>query len=244
MPRKKKIPVASVFTLPLLPLKDAVVFPKMVLPLFVGRPGSVAAVEHTLDDGNLIFLCAQHDPNEEEPKSADMFRVGTVAKIVNVLRLPDNSLKVVVEGLGRVTVKSFKFSTLPCTAKVQKVEVRRCTGKAIEGLQRVVLRQFEDYMRLTGRIAPEVFMSIQSISDPEVFTDTICAFLFIPVKERQELLEQIDAIKRLKRISEILIRENELAEIEQEVRAHIREQVERGQREHYLQEQLRVIQQE
>lgn len=246
MPRKKKMETEAepIFTLPLLPLKDTVVFPKMVVPLFVGRPGSVAAVEQSLEEGVPLFLCAQKDPGEEAPKPSGMFRIGTAAKIVNVLRLPDNSLKVVVEGLGRARALSFDLDGLPYTAEVEKVVMRLRSGKQIEGLMRAVLHQFEEYVRLTGRIAPEIFMTIQGMDDPELFADTICAFLFIAVEERQELLEQLDVMKRLHRISELLMRENELAEIEQRVRNRVREQMERGQREHYLQEQLRVIQQE
>ena len=246
MPRKKKMETEAepVFALPLLPLKDTVVFPKMVVPLFVGRPGSVAAVEQSLEEGVPLFLCAQKDPAEEAPKPSGMFRIGTAAKIVNVLRLPDNSLKVVVEGLGRARASSFDLEGLPYTAEVEKVVMRLRSGKQIEGLMRAVLHQFEEYVRLTGRIAPEIFMTIQGMDDPELFADTICAFLFIAVEERQELLEGLDVVKRLHRISELLMRENELAEIEQRVRNRVREQMERGQREHYLQEQLRVIQQE
>jgi len=233
-----------VFSLPLLPLKDAVVFPKMVVPLFVGRSGSVAAIERSLEEGTPLFLCTQRDPQEEEPDSKGMHRIGTAAKIVNVLRMPDGSLKVVVEGLGRARAISFNLTGVPFTANVEKVVLHRRSGKQIEGLMRAVLHQFEEYVRLTGRIAPEIFMTIQAINDPEMFADTICAFLFIAVEERQELLEQLDVMKRLNRISELLMRENELAEIEQRVRNRVREQMERGQREHYLQEQLRVIQQE
>ena len=244
MPRKKAIEAEPVFSLPLLPLKDAVVFPKMVVPLFVGRPGSIAAIEDCLDEGTPLFLCTQRDSTEEEPNARGMHRVGTAAKIVNVLRLPDGSLKVVVEGLSRARAKSFRLAEIPYTADVEKVVMRRRSGKQVEGLMRAVLHQFEEYVRLTGRIAPEIFMTIQGMDDPEMFSDTICAFLFIAVEERQELLEQLNVVKRLHRISELLMRENELAEIEQRVRNRVREQMERGQREHYLQEQLRVIQQE
>ena len=244
MPRKKTNPGAPTIALPLLPLKDAVVFPKMVVPLFVGRPGSVAAIEHSLEEGAPLFLCTQRESDEENPDAAGMYRVGTAAKIINVLRLPDNSIKVVVEGLGRAHAKSFDFSAIPFVAMVKKVVTRRRTGKQVEGLMRAVLHQFEEYVRLTGRIAPEIFMTIQAMDDPEEFADTICAFLFVAVEERQALLEGLDVVKRLHRISELLMRENELAEIEQRVRNRVREQMERGQREHYLQEQLRVIQQE
>ncbi len=244
MPRKKEKPAEQAYMLPLLPLKDAVVFPRMVVPLFIGRPASVAAVERSLEEGAPLFLCTQRDPAEEDPRASGMHRIGTAAKIVNILRLPDGAIKVVVEGLGRGRAKSFRFGAMPYTANVEKIEPTSPSGKDIEGLMRAVLHQFEEYVRLTQRIAPEIYMTIQNMSEPELFADTICAFLFAGVEERQELLECLDVRKRLNQLSVLLMREIELAEIEHKVRNRVREQMERGQREHYLQEQMRVIQQE
>lgn len=244
MPRKKNTLPDKAFLLPMLPLKDAVVFPRMVVPLFIGRPASVAAVEKSLEESVPLFLCTQRDPAEEEPRASGMYRIGTAAKIVNILRLPDGSIKVVVEGLGRGRAKSFSFGKMPYMSNVEKIEPVNPTGKDVEGLMRAVLHQFEEYVRLTQRIAPEIYMTIQSMNEPELFTDTICAFLFVGVEERQELLECLDVRKRLNHLSALLMREIELAEIEHKVRNRVREQMERGQREHYLQEQLRVIQQE
>lgn len=244
MPRKKKEPVIDRFELPLLPLKDAVVFPRMVVPLFIGRPPSVAAVEKAFEEASPLFLCTQKDAAEETPRALDLYRVGTAAKIVNILRLPDASIKVVVEGLARGQVRSFNLKGMPYTVKVEKIEPRNPSGKEVDGLMRAVLHQFEEYVRLTQRIAPEIFLTIQAMAEPDLFADTVCAFLFVNVEERQELLECLDVLKRLEKISLLLAREIELAEIEHRVRNRVREQMERGQREHYLQEQLRVIQQE
>ena len=244
MAKSKKGPETSGFELPLLLLKDAVVFPRMVVPLFVGRPPSVAAVEKAFEEGGPLFLCTQKDANEEKPQATGLYSVGTAAKIVNILRLPDASIKVVVEGLARGQVRSFNLKGMPYTVKVDKIEPESPKGKDVEGLMRAVLHQFEEYVRLTQRIAPEVFLTIQAMGEPELFADTVCSFLFINVEERQELLECLDVTKRLEKISVLLAREIELAEIEHRVRTRVREQMERGQREHYLQEQLRVIQQE
>lgn len=244
MPRKKKEPDITHFELPLLPLKDAVVFPRMVVPLFIGRPPSVAAVEKAFEEASPLFLCTQKDAAEETPRALDLYRVGTAAKIVNILRLPDASIKVVVEGLARGQVRSFNLKGMPYTVKVEKIEAHNPSGKEVDGLMRAVLHQFEEYVRLTQRIAPEIFLTIQAMAEPDLFADTVCAFLFVNVEERQELLECLDVLKRLEKISLLLAREIELAEIEHRVRNRVREQMERGQREHYLQEQLRVIQQE
>ena len=244
MAKSKKGPETSGFELPLLLLKDAVVFPRMVVPLFVGRPPSVAAVEKAFEEGGPLFLCTQKDANEEKPQATGLYSVGTAAKIVNILRLPDASIKVVVEGLARGQVRSFNLKGMPYTVKVDKIEPESPKGKDVEGLMRAVLHQFEEYVRLTQRIAPEVFLTIQAMGEPELFADTVCSFLFINVEERQELLECLDVTTRLEKISVLLAREIELAEIEHRVRTRVREQMERGQREHYLQEQLRVIQQE
>lgn len=244
MPRKKKEPESLVYSLPLMPLKDAVVFPRMVVPLFVGRPPSVAAVEKAYEDGTPIFLCTQKDASEDTPRASGLYRIGTAAKIVNILRLPDMSMKVVVEGLARGRARSFSFKDLPFMVRVEKIEEENPQGPEVEGLVRAVLHQFEDYVRLTQRIASEVFLTVQAMTEPELFADTVCAFLFVNVEERQELLDCTNVVQRLEKISVLLTREIELAEIEHRVRSRVREQMERGQREHYLQEQMRLIQQE
>jgi ATP-dependent Lon protease len=230
--------------LPVLPLKDAVVFPRMVLPLLVGRPSSVAAVDFALDKNVPILLCAQVDATVEEPKADDMHRTGTVAQILQTLRMPDNTLKVVVEGLGRGRVEEFEMEHQPGLALVRPVESDTRIDREMRGLMRSAINLFGDYARLTQRIAPEIVLSIQDLEEPDILVDTLCAYLPLRVQERQGLLDEGSARKRLEQINSILMRENDLIGIEQSVRQRVREQMESAQREHFLQEQLRVIHQE
>ena len=242
--KKNQSSQADIATLPLLPLKDAVVFPRMVVPLFVGRHASLAAVDDSVKSGLPLFLCTQHHADEEEPGAEGLYRIGTAAKIINALRMPDGSMKIVVEGLGRARVRDFELGESPWRAVVEKIEAPDPQGPEVEGRVRAVLHQFEEYVRLTQRIAPEIYLAIQGMQEPDVFADTVCAFLFVSVEERQELLETLDVRKRLDKMAGLLEREIELAQIEQKVRNRVREQMERGQRAHYLQEQMKAIQQE
>ncbi len=244
MPRKTRAKKTECVTLPLLPLKDAVVFPRMVVPLFVGRQASLASVDESLKEGVPLFLCTQRNAEDEEPKAETLHRVGTAAKIINALRMPDGTMKIVVEGLGRGRVRQFNLEGENWDAVVEKMEAPTPSGREIEGQMRAVLHQFEEYVRLTQRIAPEIYLAIQGMQDPDLFADTICAFLFVSVEERQDLLECLDVRRRLDKAAILLEREIELAQIEQKVRNRVREQIERGQRSHYLQEQLKAIQQE
>jgi len=233
--------------LPMLTLKDAVVFPRMVVPLFIGRERSLEAVETSLDENTPIFLVTQKNDEMEEPRPGDLYKIGTIAKIVNALRLPDGNMKIVVEGLTRASVKNFRMRNeyRALVFPIQSILPKDEDGnKALTALMRTVLHQFEEYVRLTQRVAPEIYMSIQNIPDPEVFSDMVCAYLSVSLFERQMLLEFIDVSKRMEMLAMYLERENELARLEQKVRHRIREQVERNQRIHYLQEQLKVIQQE
>jgi len=233
--------------LPMLALKDAVVFPRMVVPLFIGRERSLEAVDASLEENTPIFLVTQKDPELDDPDPDDLYKIGTIAKIVNALRLPDGNMKIVVEGLGRGLVKGVRKGERNRVTVVPISSILPDDGagkKELEGRMRAVLHQFEEYVRLTQRVAPEILMSIQGMTDPEVFTDTICGFLFVSPFERQGLLEKVDLSERLDLIATMLEREIELAQIEQKVRNRVREQIERSQRMHYLQEQLKVIQQE
>ena len=245
MPSVAKNSATEYFKIPLLPLKDAVIFPNMVVPLLVGRPQSLAAVQEALTTQQPIFLCTQKDGQEEEPGARDMYRVGVAANILQTLRMPDGTMKVVVEGLGRARVKRFTMNEPVMVAQVEKIEpsLRPLTKKQ-SAVLRTALSQFEEYTRLNQRIAHEVVNTVQSLAEPDVAADTMCAYLPLKVEERQELLEILQPVKRLERISALLMREIELMQIEQDVRDRVRDQIERGQREHYLQEQLKAIHQE
>ncbi|MBI3118978.1 MAG: LON peptidase substrate-binding domain-containing protein, partial [Candidatus Hydrogenedentes bacterium] len=230
--------------LPLLPLKDAVVFPHMVVPLLVGRPASLAAVEESVTSEQPLFLCTQQDPNAEEPAANDMYRIGVAANILQTLRMPDGTLKVVVEGLGRGKIEQFCLGEGVAQVVVKQMRSQSENEQDLKGLMRLTLNLFGEYARLSQRIAPEILMAVENMDDADVLADTMCAYLSLRVDERQQLLEMISVNARLERIAAVLMRENELMEIEKTVRERVREQMERSQRDHYLHEQLKVIHQE
>jgi ATP-dependent Lon protease len=231
--------------MPVLPLKDAVVFPRMVLPLLVGRPDSVEAVDMAIREEVPLFLCTQRDASVEEPGGQDLYRVGTIARIIQTLRMPDGTVKLVIEGLSRGKVRRFYTRMSPIEALVQEMRPSRAAmGKEMKALMRSAVSLFEEYVRLTQRVAPEVVMTLQDIDDPDALVDTCAAYLPVKVAERQRLLETVDARERLGELNLMLVRENELSEIERTVRDRVREQMERGQREHFLHEQLKAIHQE
>ena len=245
MPPRKQAARHETMRLPLLPLKDVVIFPRMVVPLLVGRPASLAAVEGSLSRNQPLFLCTQQDPNEENPRAENLYSVGVAATVLQSLRMPDGTMKVVVEGLGRGKVDSFYFGKDEAAeVDVQSLESRSDRTDKVDALVRTVVGQFEDYVQLSQRIAPEVFMSIQGMDDPELTADTICAYLPVRVEERQGLLELVDLESRLEKMTSLLMRENEMIRMEHSVRERVRDQMERGQREHYLHEQLKLIHQE
>ena len=231
--------------LPLLPLKDAVIFPHMVVPLLVGRVASLAAVDAALSEERPIFLCTQQDPAEEEPRASDMYRMGVAANILQTLRMPDGSMKVVVEGLGRGLVRRFMLGGPMGEVMAEEAPSVYSDIEGVQGLVRTALAQFEEYVRHSQRVAPEILQSIQAMTEnPDMLADTICAYVQVSVEERQQLLAEVHLEKRLEFLCVLMMRENELLEIERGVRDRVREQMERGQREHYLQEQMKAIQQE
>lgn len=231
-------------TLPLLPLKDMVVFPRMVVPLLVGREASLAAVEESLASGRPLFLCAQRDSQKELPEQDDLYDVGVAAQVVQTLRMPDGTMKVVVEGLGRAKVTKHHVGPDFSEVSVSAQEIKTPKDKSSKALVRLVRSQFEEYVKLGQRIAPEVAMSMDEVEDADALADLICAHLTLTMKERQELLEKSNPRARLNKMSQFLIRENDMFEMEREVRDKVRNQMERGQREYYLHEQLKSIQQE
>ena len=230
--------------LPLLPLKNLVVFPRMVVPLLVGRPESLGAVEECLASGRSIFVCAQKDPNVETPDLEGLYRVGVVANILQTLRMPDGTMKVVVEGLVRGAARRMINRGAFMEVSIHTLESREVRDKKGVALMRTTLSQFEDYVHLSQRIAPEIVMSLRNLSDGDALADLICAYLPLKIEERQDLLDTEDTYERLEKISATLMRENELLQIEQKVRERVREQMEHGQREYFLHEQLKAIHQE
>jgi ATP-dependent Lon protease len=241
---KKNLAESESHRLPLLPLKDMVVFPRMVVPLLVGRPSSLAAVESSLSTNQPLFLCAQKDASEEAPSSRDMYRVGVAANVLQTLRMPDGTCKVVVEGLGRGKVNRFFMGGELTEVMVRRVEYLESPERRAEAVMRSAVKEFEEFVRVSQRVAPEILVTIQELDDADALADTICAYLPLRVEERQNLLEIFAPTARLEKIIEYLMRENEMVEIERHVRERVRDQFDRGQREHFLQEQLKIIHQE
>ncbi|HOE66873.1 MAG TPA: LON peptidase substrate-binding domain-containing protein, partial [Candidatus Hydrogenedentes bacterium] len=211
--------------LPLLPLKDMVVFPRMVVPLLVGRPSSIAAVEASLATGQPLFLCAQRDPGVEAPGKADLYLIGVAANILQTLRMPDGTIKIVVEGLGRARVRRLYLQGRIYEAALDPIEEEAISDDEGVAMMRMTLTQFEQYSRLSQRVAPEIVASLSSITDAPILVDLICAYLPLRFEERQELLEVVRTRDRLERLSSVLMRENELLEIEQRVRERVRDQM-------------------
>ncbi len=230
--------------LPLLPLKDVVIFPHMVVPLLIGRPASVAAVDESLASGRRVFVCTQRNPEQDEPRREDLYAVGVTASILQTLRMPDGTMKIVIEGVTRSRLHAYFESADHAEARVKETGTTNPKDKRGQALLRVVAEQFDEYVKLSQRVAPEVAMSLRAVEDADMFADLVCAHLSIKVDERQTLLESTDARERLDKINEILVRENELLRLEQEVRDQVRNQMERGQRDYYLQEQIKALQQE
>lgn len=244
MPKNNEAAGPAVSRLPLLPLRDMVVFPRMVVPLMVGRPASLMAIEESLSTGQPLFLVTQRDPLVDEPGKSDLYTVGVAANILQTLRLPDGSTKLVVEGLARGRMQRL-YEEGPCLeALVSRIKSKPLGTKAGEALMRAAVNQFESYVRLSQRVTPEVVQALRSLTDPETLSDLICAHLSLRVEERQELLGLTSIRKRLETITSLLMRENDLMGLEQKVRERVREQMERSQREYYLHEQLKVIHQE
>lgn len=244
MPEEFVEEAALLDSLPLLPLKDVVIFPRMVVPLIVGRPASLAAVEGSLATNRPLFLCTQRDASVEEPTRSDLFDVGVVAGILQTLRMPDNTMKVVVEGLARAQISHVGIEDAFTTVRVRRIESLGTPGPDMDALMRVTLRHFEEYVRLGQRMSPEIVTSLRAATDADTLADLVCAYLPVRMEERQELLEIEEIEKRLERLNTLLIRENEMFELERKVRDRVKEQMDRSQREYYLHEQLKAIHQE
>lgn len=230
--------------LPLLPLKEVVIFPRMVVPLLVGRPASIAAIEDCLASGRLLFVCTQVNADVESPGIEDVHKVGVAVNILQTLRMPDGTMKVVIEGVIRGVIRKRQVSDQKISVQIRPIKPQVLRDKAGQALMRTTLDQFEQYVRLSQRIAPEVLVSMRNVDDAETLADLICAYLPLRVDERQELLEIERIRERLEKISMFLMRENDLLEIERKVRDRVREQMEQNQREFYLNEQLKAIHQE
>jgi len=230
--------------LPLLPLRDVVVFPHMVMPLFVGRPKSIKALEAAMESGKSILLVAQKTASKDEPTVADLYEVGCIANILQMLKLPDGTVKVLVEGTQRAQINHIEDSLgyFSCEATPHSVTV--VDQSETEALKRAIVAQFDQYVKLNKKIPQEILASLSSIDDASRLADTICAHLPIKLDQKQLLLEMADVIKLLESLLGQLESEIDILQVEKRIRGRVKRQMEKSQREYYLNEQVKAIQKE
>ncbi len=229
---------------PLLPLRDIVVFPHMVVPLFVGRARSIQALEEAANGGRELILAAQRQAGDDDPSEDDIYTAGTLSTIVQLLRLPDGTVKVLVEGKARANIVSFESDDPFFSCEIEVVEESVPDPEIAEALVRSVHSAFEGYAKLNKKIPPEVVNSLEAIDQPAKLSDTIVGHLNLKLEERQELLEVVDPAKRLEEVLSRMQAETEVLEVERRIRGRVKKQMERSQKEYYLNEQMRAIQKE
>ncbi len=233
--------------LPLLPLRDVVVFPHMVIPLFVGRPKSIKALESAMESERRIMLVAQKTAAKDEPAVEDMFEVGCVATILQLLKLPDGTVKVLVEGQQRASINKIEDGELHFSANVTPIEpvvIAVDKTSEIEALRRAVMQQFDHYVKLNKKIPPEILTSISSIDDPGRLADTIAAHLPLKLDAKQVILDFSEVKERLENLYEQLEREVDILNVDKKIRGRVKRQMEKNQRDFYLNEQVKAIQKE
>ncbi len=231
-------------TLPLLPLRDVVVFPHMVIPLFVGRPKSIKALEAAMEAGRQIMLVAQTAAGKDEPKPEDMFEIGCVSNILQMLKLPDGTVKVLVEGIQRARTLKISEDDEHFVGEVEPMPPEQDATPEIEALRRAVTQQFDQYVKLNKKIPPEILTSIAGIDDPGRLADTIAAHLPLKLEAKQSVLDLVDVAKRLEKLLELLEHEVDILQVEKRIRGRVKRQMEKSQREYYLNEQVKAIQKE
>jgi len=235
---------AEPLNLPLLPLRDVVVFPHMVIPLFVGRPKSIKALEAAMEAGRQIMLVAQKAAGKDEPKADDMFDIGCVSSILQMLKLPDGTVKVLVEGMQRATTKHIDDSGEFFTADVVPLVPEDEVSPEAEALRRAVTQQFDQYVKLNKKIPPEILTSIAGIDDAGRLADTIAAHLPLKLENKQAILDLESINARLEKLLEQLEHEVDILQVEKRIRGRVKRQMEKSQREYYLNEQVKAIQKE
>ncbi|MAB14559.1 endopeptidase La [Parvibaculum sp.] len=231
-------------TLPVLPLRDIVVFPHMIVPLFVGREKSVSALENVMQDDKQILLVAQKNAADDNPATDEIYEVGAVGTVLQLLKLPDNTVKVLVEGVKRARVKRYTGNEEFFEAEIEVIEEESEDDDQLEGLARSVVTQFESYVKLNKKVPPEVTASIGQIDDSAKLADTIASHINIKLPEKQELLEMPSVTSRLERVYSLMEGEISVLQVEKRIRSRVKRQMEKTQREYYLNEQLKAIQKE
>jgi len=230
--------------LPVLPLRDIVVFPYMIVPLFVGREKSVTALDEVMQSGKQVLLLAQKDADKDDPSPEDLYDVGTVGSILQLLKLPDGTIKVLVEGGARVCVKNIKDDGKSLRAEFSPMEEKPEDVREQEVVAKSLEQQFESYVKLNKKTPPEVLVSVSAVEDVDRLADTIASHLNLKLEDKQSLLELPSVIERLERLYIFMEEEMEMLQVDKRIRSRVKRQMEKSQREYYLSEQMKAIQKE
>ncbi|MES2499526.1 MAG: endopeptidase La [Pseudomonadota bacterium] len=230
--------------MPLLPLRDVVVYPHLVIPLFVGRAKSVKALEIASEGNKQILLVAQKSANKDEPDAEDLYEIGTLATVLQMLKLPDGTVKVLVEGLHRVRVSEFVETEECFLAKAERIADPIESDSETEALMRTVFTQFDQYVKLNKKIPPEILTSLATINEAGRLADTISAHLTLKLEEKQKILEMLSVMERLEHLLHLMESEIDILQVEKRIRGRVKRQMEKSQREYYLNEQVKAIQKE
>ncbi|MGZ5647480.1 MAG: endopeptidase La [Usitatibacter sp.] len=230
--------------LPLLPLRDVVVFPHMVIPLFVGRPKSIKALEAAMEEGKNVVLVAQKSAAKDEPNPEDLYDVGTVSTILQMLKLPDGTVKVLVEGVQRARIERVLTDKANFEAEIELIATEEPDSNEVEAMRRTLLAQFDQYVKLNKKIPPEVLTSLSGIDGAGRLSDTIAAHLPLKLEQKQQILEMFNVGRRLEQLLQLLETEIDIMQVEKRIRGRVKRQMEKSQREYYLNEQVKAIQKE
>ncbi|MEE9543639.1 MAG: LON peptidase substrate-binding domain-containing protein, partial [Thermodesulfobacteriota bacterium] len=232
--------------LPLLPVRDVVIFPYMIVPLFVSREGSINAVDAALGKDRLVFMATQKDIANDEPGPDDVYQIGTVGMIMRMLKVPDGRVKILVQGLMRGKIKKFTQNAPFYQVSINKIEEVLLKKKSleIEALMRTVREQLEKLAALGKAVIPEIMMVIESIDDPGRLADLVASNLGLKVEEGHKVLDTLDSVERLKFINEILNKELQVMQMQVKIKSQAKEEMDKSQREYYLREQMRAIKSE
>ncbi len=230
--------------IPLLPLRGLLVYPSMVLHLDVGREKSVKALEKAMVEDSLILLCSQSEMNIEEPTKEDIYRVGTVSRVRQMLKLPNGTIRVLVEGVNRAEIMEFVNNDEFYEVAVREWHEKPVEDPEIDALMRSVLGQFEHYINLSKKVTPETLAAVSDIDEPGRLADVICSHLSLKIKDKQDILETLDVRQRLEKLLDFLNNEREVLELERKINQRVKKQMEKTQKEYYLREQMKAIQKE
>src|SRR6478735_1624107 len=234
----------SKMEMPLLPLRDVVVFPHMVIPLFVGRPKSIKALEAAMESGKSIVLVAQKSAAKDDPAPEDLYEIGSIANILQMLKLPDGTVKVLVEGSQRARINEVIDVKTHFAVGITPLPADNAPDHETEAMRRTMIQQFDQYVKLNKKIPPEILTSLAGIDEAGRLGDTIAAHLPLKLEQKQEVLEMFDVKERLEHLLKLVEGELDILQVEKRIRGRVKRQMEKSQREYYLNEQVKAIQKE